>query len=101
MPFIKPERRPVIDLWVNRGKKPRFSLGVGDMCYTYYKEMVDAWRVDPRWKTAHVIYDELLNNRKSHVTAEQITARDLAWQVFFQLHVMPYELKKREENGDI
>ena len=101
MPFIKPERRPVIDLWVNRGKKPRFSLDVGDMCYAYYKVMVDAWRADPRWTTAHMIYDELFNSRKSYVTSKQITASGLAWQVFFHLHVMPYEIKKRDENGDI
>jgi len=101
MPFIKPERRPVIDAWINGGPKPHFSGDVGDMCYAYYKAMVDAWRSDPRWTTAHMIYGELLNNKTAYVTEDQITAYNLAWQVFFHLHVMPYELKKREENGDI
>ena len=101
MPFIKPERRPVIDTWVNGGQKPHFSLDVGDLCYTYYKAMVDAWQAYSHWKTTHMIYYELLNNKTAYVTADQITASGLAWQVFFHLHVMPYELKKREENGDI
>jgi len=101
MPFIKPERRSAIDAWTNGGQKPHFALEVGDMCYTYYKATVDVWRADPCWKTAHMIYDELFNSRESYVTAEQITASNLAWQVFFHLHVMPYEMKKREDNGDI
>ena len=30
-----------------------------------------------------------------------VVAYALAWQVFFNLHVMEYERKKREENGDV
>lgn len=28
-------------------------------------------------------------------------AKELAWQVFFSLHVLPYEILKRTENGEV
>ena len=92
MPFIKQEIRNALAM----GASPETS---GDLCYIEYKEMVDTWRVTPRWTTAHNIYKRLLRDR--NIDADLQTARELAWQVFFQLYVMPYELLKREENGDI
>jgi hypothetical protein len=77
---------------------------VGDLCYIAYKEMVDQWKANPRWTTAHNIYLGMRINT-SHLTLtkdlDKRTAYELAWQVFFNLYVMDYERKKREENGDI
>lgn len=98
MPFIRASRRYVID----KGGLGLDGLGViepGDRCYVFYKEMVDKWKASPRWTTAHYIYLHL--DLQSPINEDDWVAQKLAWQVFFQLYVMPYELKKREENGDI
>jgi hypothetical protein len=107
MPFINQARREEID----NGNLDGYE--VGDLCYLYYKDMVTKWKKEPRWTTAHRIYEDmkhigpLLRPRQTAAEWEQSsprnykTAYELAWQVFFQLYVMPYELKKREENGDI
>lgn len=92
MPFITQDRRNIID---------RDSLAAdidwqpGDMCYWHYKKMVNKWKANPRWTTAHEIYERILED------GDSIPSQHLAWQVFFQLHVMPYELEKRKLNGDI
>lgn len=96
MPFIKPERRVTID---HCGLEVLPTIQSGDRCYCYYKQMVEKWKAEPRWTTAHNLYKEVCNTWQPREDAA--IALQLAWQVFFQLHVMPYELKKREENGDI
>jgi hypothetical protein len=110
MPFITQERRKQID-----DKESDIPEMVpGDRCYLFYKEMVRRWKEKPRWTTAHEIYKELLlKDRGKFVVYDEIeghikrdldddyVAQNLSWQVFFQLYVMPYELKKRKENGDI
>lgn len=102
MPFIKPERRHEID-W--RGLNALEEIQPGDRCYVHYKRMVDEWRAGPSWATAHNIFKDMVDvssiNASSEDTKDEIIASTLAWQVFFVLHVIPYELKKQEENGDI
>jgi hypothetical protein len=103
MPFIEPERRPIIDekgLWALDEVQP------GDRCYFFYKRMVDKCKANLRWTTAHEIYKQMKVEFKTSYYLEDgdkdnRAAYELAWQVFFQLYVMPYELKKREENGEI
>jgi hypothetical protein len=103
MPFITKDRRDTIDqvglsiLHLKGGIMP------GDKCYLFYEEMVARWKERPRWTTAHEIYKEILCRPVGEYPDDDnmATAQSLAWQVFFQLYVMPYELKKREENGDI
>lgn len=97
MPFTTSEARRMTD-----------TIGpteVGDRCFLAYRQMLRAWRASPRWTTAHEIYrDTILNlgeDRKSSPNVDDIAARELAWQVFFQLHVMPYELQKRTLNGEV
>ena len=87
MPFVNAEHRASPD-----GNIP------GDRCYLYYKEMVRVWKANPRWTTADNIYGAVVIREESK--AEQ-RAKELAWQVFFQIYVMPYELMKQKENGDI
>lgn len=32
---------------------------------------------------------------------DDVIARQLAWQVFFAFHVLPYEAQKRIDNGEV
>jgi len=94
MPFVEQYRR-VANLNLLNEIQP------GDLCYIHYKRMVDQWRANPRWTTAHEIYRDLMISPTVAIDVNEQVARRLAWQVFFQLHVIPYELQKRDENGDI
>ena len=95
MPFINKDRREILD-----AGKQLLNPKPGDYCYVAYKKMVDRWNDDPCWTTANNIYADLSSPSRKIEYGWDV-AGQLAWQVFFQLHVMPYELKKREENGDI
>lgn len=90
MPFITQERRDAI------ANDTLITWQPGDLCYVEYRIMVAIWKANPSWTTAHKIYRTVLKT-----FSDKGIAQELAWQVFFQLYVMPYELKKREENGDI
>ena len=99
MPFITQDRRPAAE----KGQLP--DTQPGDRCYRAYKEMVDAFKKEPRWTTVHKIYKGHLHTlHKTHmadVQCDDCVAAQLAWQVFFQKYVMPYEDKKEAENGTI
>ena len=99
MPFIKQERRTLA------AKKQLPDVEPGDLCYYYYKEMVDAFRKEPRWITVHKIYKAHLHGlHKTHmadVQCDDCLAAQLAWMVFFQKYVMPLENQKEAENGTI
>lgn len=98
MPFVTEDHRRDPDMTVP-----------GDICYTFYREMVRKWKNEPRWTTAHNIYKQmrtiLINAHHRGILpiqeCDSCTAYELAWQVFFQLYVMPYEIDKRATNGDI
>lgn len=76
--------------------KKEISLrAIGDLCFIKAKPIYDEWRKDPRWTTAHEI------TKKTFDLNDEETARLLAWQVWLALEVIPYEIKKRIENGDI
>lgn len=87
MPFVNQEHRDNPDRTIP-----------GDRCFGFYRVMVDVWKKERRWTTADAIYAEVMEIDRP---PEIQRAKELAWQVFFQLHVMPYELEKRAENGDI
>lgn len=89
MPFVTKEHRENPDLNIP-----------GDRCYVYYKKFVDTWKENPRWTTADGLYQLLLMKRQ-HLRFEELSALELAWQVFFIKYVMPYEDKKEAENGGI
>lgn len=89
MPFVTPEHR--------RHPDPTIP---GDRCYVHYKRMVDTFRANRRWTTANDLYKEMVESRPYKILDEAI-AEELAWQVFFNLHVMEYEQEKRKTNGDI
>ena len=103
MPFIKQEIRKEIaegkhDWLYTNEEEP------GNLCYMSYKLIVEKWRENPKWTTADYIYKTVIRQMSEAELEGDISVQSalgLAWQVFFQLHVMPYELKKREENGDI
>jgi len=97
MPFIEKVRRLVID---ECGITGLVDPKPGDVCYVYYRDMVRRWKINPRWATAHEIYKEVLTTTRDYIN-DGTVAHLLAWQVFFQLHILPYELEKRKENGDV
>lgn len=108
MPFIAPQRR-------NEIAKYGITMckDVGDICYVFYGTMVSIWKKDPRWTTAHNIYKMFVLDQCDFYWAvnDTLVAKfdlsdikagcDLAWQVFFQNYIMPYENMKILENGDI
>lgn len=106
MPFIKPEKRKIIDNLEDYTKiffdEHHFDFQVGDICYCFYKQMVDLWKKTPRWYTAHQIYlqKEMVVKNKNY-SEDARAAVELAWQVFFQKYVIPYENQKEKENGGI
>jgi hypothetical protein len=101
MPFITSEARRMTDTIGPRE--------VGDRCFLHYREMLRAWRTSPRWTTAHDLYRDLVKFPVDKIMVDtypldykdSVTARELAWQVFFQLHIIPYELGKRTLNGEV
>ena len=103
MPFITKDKRELVD------KDVRFAEVPGDLTYYFYRKFINEWAKEKRWTTAHNIYKkyliqidhlyELKGTKWS--THDTITALHLAWQVFFNFHVMPYEVEKEAENGEI
>lgn len=74
----------------------------GDFCFMEYRPMIRAWLASPRWTTADAIYQQYLLRRAALMhSIRKLAPLDLAWQVFFSLHVLPYEVKKRKENGEV
>lgn len=71
----------------------------GDRCFLHYKWMVEKWRAEPRWTTADEIYAKVMT--LDQPTEQWQRSKELAFMVFFQLHLMPYEQSKRKLNGDI
>jgi hypothetical protein len=93
MPFITQERREQIAAGTLAEFQP------GDRCYIHYKRLVEQWHENPRWTTAHNLYKS--RYELSDYSDDDDAACELAWAVFFQLHVMPYEGEKQRENGDV
>jgi hypothetical protein len=87
--------------------KTEEGIQPGDRCYYYYRKMVDKWKANPRWTTAHEIYkdmtQQILQERMDmlHYPTDDYIARELAWQCFFNFYVLPYEMEKMEQHGNI
>jgi hypothetical protein len=93
MPFVTQPHR----------EKPDLTIP-GDACFVYYKGMMDKWRAERRWTTAHNIFEEIVQKvvrvpRLASIL--DISAHFLAFLVFFIKHVMKYEDEKETENGTI
>lgn len=102
MPFITQDRRELLDQYGTNCVDATGPLQPGDLCYVYYKQMVDKWKANPRWTMAHEIKKSMFfGDNAGSETEDDFVAKELAWEVFFQLYVMPYELEKRKLNGDI
>lgn len=110
MPFIEPKNRDRIKLLGCEA-----CTDVGDICFVFYTHLTDAWKHEPRWRTAHRLYRDLViqpegcdyfnyvYDRLQHrfELSDCVAACQLAWQVFFENYVMPYEKLKEEQNGTI
>jgi hypothetical protein len=66
----------------------------GDRCYVEYRRMIQAWKDNPRWTTADQLLTWLYPNpiKRAYL---------LAFLVFFAMRILPYEIQKIKENGDI
>ncbi len=95
-PFIDAESRTRV---TDTAQERHNAKTPGEKCFVCYRDMLRMWKQSPRWTTAHQIYLTVLH--KHNFDASWKAANELAWQVFFQLHVMPYEVKKRKENGEV
>ena len=100
MPFITQDRRDIITLFGLDAKQLE-PIQPGDLCYVHYKTMVEKWKTNPRWTTAHEIYKEVEDTQPYDRTNDDWIAKSLAWQVFFIKYVMKYEDQKEQENGTI
>ncbi len=97
MPFIPQKDREEL-------KAGRLPKTAGERCYNHYRWMVEVWNADKRWTTADDIYKKVTlysSPPQGLKSGEDQRAKELAWQVFFQVHVMKYELEKQKLNGDI
>lgn len=68
---------------------------VGELCYKFYKPMVDVWKEKKSWTLFHNMLAATFGWNDLQ------TAKVAALMVFFIEHVMPYEQQKKLENGDI
>jgi len=81
--------------FVTKDHREEPCLGcAGDRCYIYYQDIMKEWRANPRWTTVDIIAADLFPD-------ELQRAHFLAFMVFFQMHVIPYEEQKRVENGEV
>jgi|GEM_PF-3564832 len=109
MPFTTTEAR------LETVEHPSKALLIpGNRTWAIYREMKRLWKLERRWTTADTIYRDFvfdtefndflvgLSNKAPLLGWMDICcASHLAWQVFFNLEVMPYELEKRAENGEV
>lgn len=102
MPFITQKRRALYPSMVSFDKniqKAKEGGEPGDLCFLFYRCILNEFNKEPRWTTVHRLCTKL---RTIELDDEnEITALSLAWQVFFFRTVMPYEMSKKKENGDI
>jgi hypothetical protein len=107
MPFITQQKRDFVEAYGLDGTN--FFPEVGDRCYFFYKDMVRQWKENPRWRTAHQIYKDMVEAIEGERVVDQEregvddddVAYQLAWQVFFMWWVVPYEKEKEKLNGPI
>ena len=119
MPFVVDQVRDEI-----AEKGYQVAAQVGDLCYIFYHEMLVRFIAKPRWTMAHMLKKEYVINPKMSEHIREVgdelikdgklygqnpiydyndifTAAALAYDVFFNFYVIPYERQKQEENGDI
>lgn len=89
MPFVKQDLRAPL---LTGDIQPK---AVGDLCFLAYSQIMDAWRKDPRWTTIHNQFKVMTGMNDNNAAAF------LAFLEFYFNHGHPYEIEKKEENGDI
>lgn len=89
MPAIKRDRRaPLLTGDIQPTEK-------GDFTFLEYVQLIDAWRKERRWTTAHNEFKRLFK------VNDQQAAKFLAFLEFYIREVHPYENERFEENGEI
>jgi len=88
MPFIPNEERQELF----KGNNP---VTPGQMCYLEYVKLINAWKAERRWTTAHNEFKRVFD------VDDAQAAKTLAYLVFLIKKVMIYEDEKEKENGTI
>lgn len=89
MPFVKNGKRaPLLS-----GELP--PTDKGDLTFLEYVPLINAWRKERRWTTAHNEFKRVFN------VDDVMAAKCLAFLEFYIREVHPYEDEKLRENGDI
>lgn len=119
MPFVVDQVRDEI-----AEKGYQVAAQVGDLCFIFYHEILLKFKEKPRWTTIHNLKKTYVINPKMDTHIREVgdeltkvgklygvdkvydyndlfTAAALAFDVFFYFYAMPYEIQKREENGEI
>ena len=117
MPFVLNEVRGDI-----AKKGYQIAKQVGSLCYIFYHEMLVRFLAKPSWTMIHKLKKEYVINPLQNKHIEEVktdlrkadkifaygemfdvddlyTAASLAFDVFFYFYAIPYEEKKRKENG--
>ena len=89
MPFVKQDLRAPLLLGDIDPK------AAGDLCFLEYSKIMMAWRNESRWTTIHNEFKRIFK------VDDEKAAAFLAFLEFYFNHGHPYELEKKEENGDI
>ena len=110
MPYIPPQDRLRIQI-----EGCSRCVTVGDLCYVFYKRIMEVWRTEPRWTTNHRIYRDFSYAPEGNgywefvyeqvkckfEKADVICASKLAYKMFWDRHIYDYEIAQMEKNGDI
>lgn len=97
MPFTETKDRRKMDKIIDLQRELAAMMNEvkpGDRCFVEYRQMMKKWGSNPRWTTC----DQILSTMFPDDTQR---AFFLAFLVFFNLKVMPYERIKQRENGDV
>jgi hypothetical protein len=92
MPFTSQEARKKMAAAIP------FVLAPGDRCFFFYVTMMRAWKKERRWTTADKIREWV---DMQELDPSWNRAKKLAWDVFFWLEVMPYELEMKSKSGAV
>ena len=89
MPFVDQNLRAPL---LSGDIKPKVP---GDLCFLEYSEIMQNWRTNPRWTTIHNEAKRLFGFDDTEA------AKFLAFIEFYANHGHPYELEKKDQNGDV
>lgn len=87
MPYIKQERRNVLDSYIDNlsNELQEMEFNEGDLNYVITRLILDQWAANQSYATGNRLIGVL----------------ECAKQEFYRMQLGPYELTKRRENGKV